>query len=132
MLTPQTLGDRLERRLTLLTGGPRDAPRRLRTMRDAIAWSHDLLTPEEQALFRRLAVFVGGSTLEAAEVVGRLGNGSTTDVFALLSSLVDHSLVQRLEGTDGGLNSGTPRFGMLETVREFAHWSGWWRPVNSR
>jgi DNA-binding CsgD family transcriptional regulator/tetratricopeptide (TPR) repeat protein len=89
-------------------------------MRDAIAWSHDLLIPEEQALFRRLAVFVGGWTFEAAEVVGRLGNGSATDVFALLSSLVDHSLVQRLEGADGGLNSGTPRFGMLETVREFA------------
>jgi excisionase family DNA binding protein len=120
VLTPQTLRDRLERRLMLLTGGPRDAPPRLRTMRDAIAWSHDLLIPEEQALFRRLAVFVGGWTFEAAEVVGRLGNGSATDVFALLSSLVDHSLVQRLEGADGGLNSGTPRFGMLETVREFA------------
>ena len=62
--------ERLQRRLPLLTGGGRDRPLRLQTMRDAIAWSHDLLTPEEQALFRRLAVFAGGCTLEAAEYVG--------------------------------------------------------------
>jgi predicted ATPase len=69
MLPPQALLARLEPRLGLLTGGPRDAPARLRTMRDAIAWSHDLLSEEEQRLFRCLAVFVGGCTLAAAEAV---------------------------------------------------------------
>jgi predicted ATPase/transcriptional regulator with XRE-family HTH domain len=69
-LSPAALLTRLERRLPLLSGGPRDAPDRQRTMRDTIAWSHDLLTPEEQTLFRRLAVFAGGIPLEAAEAVG--------------------------------------------------------------
>ena len=67
---PQALLARLEPRLSLLTGGARDLPRRQQTMHDAIAWSHDLLTEAEQMLFRRLAVFAGGFTLEAAEWVG--------------------------------------------------------------
>jgi excisionase family DNA binding protein len=80
MMPPATLLAQLDRRLPLLTGGARDQPDRLRTMRDAIAWSHDLLTPAEQALLRRLAVFIGGLTLDAAEwVLGEDGaDGSPT------------------------------------------------------
>ena len=114
VLPPRAMVVRLQRRLPLLTDGPRDLPARLRTMRDAIAWSHDLLTTEEQVLFRRLAVFVGGFRLEAAEVVcaAEAGRGSTT--IEGIASLVDKSLIRREEGTTDG-----PRFGMLETVREF-------------
>ena len=88
-------------------------------MRNAIAWSHDLLTPEEQTLFRRLAVFSGGCTLEAAEAV--VNPDGTLDVFAGIASLVDKSLLRQEEGAEG-----EPRFRMLETVREFG-WSGWRR-----
>jgi predicted ATPase len=69
LLSPQALLARLDHRLPLLTGGPRDQPPRLRSMRDAIAWSYDLLTPDEQVLFRRLAIFVDGATLDAIETV---------------------------------------------------------------
>jgi predicted ATPase/DNA-binding CsgD family transcriptional regulator len=126
LLPPPALLARLERRLPMLTGGPRDQPERLRTMRDAIAWSHDLLSPEEQTLFRHLAVFVGGCTLEAAEAVGKMheANGqsevassclsSHTSCFDLVASLADHSLLRQIEGV-----GDEPRYAMLETVREF-------------
>ncbi len=110
-LPPQALLNRLEQRLPLLTGGPRDAPTRLRTMREAIAWSHDLLSEEEQTLFRRLGVFVGGFTLEAA---GSVTQEPGVDVFAGVAALVDQSLVRRLDTV-----AGEPRFWMLEIVREF-------------
>ena len=107
-----TLRERLERRLPLLTGGGRDRPSRLQTMRDAIAWSHDLLSPAERILFRRLAVFVDGCTLEAAEAVGGDGSSSVLDVLAVL---VEASLLRPEAGPHG-----TTRYRMLETIREFA------------
>jgi predicted ATPase len=70
LLTPRAMLSRLDRRLPLLTGGARDRPVRQQTLRAAITWSHDLLEPDEQRVFRRLAVFVGGFTLEAIEGVG--------------------------------------------------------------
>jgi non-specific serine/threonine protein kinase len=112
LLPPQALQERLERSLPVLTGGPRDAPARQRTLRDAIAWSHDLLEGDEPALFRRLAVFSGGWTLEAAEAV--LGHDGALDVFTGITALADKSLVRPLATTDA-----EPRFGMLETIREF-------------
>ena len=95
--------ERLEQRLPLLAGGSRSAPERQRTLRATIAWSHDLLTPAEQDLFARLAVFAGGCTLEAAEEIC----GADLDAIA---SLVDKSLLRRTGD----------RYWMLETIREFA------------
>ena len=118
VLPPRAMLARLEQRLPLLADGPRDLPARQRTMRDAVAWSHDLLAPEEQALFRSLAAFAGGFTLEAAEQVAGGGeNAAPTplDVLRGVGALVDKSLLGR-----GAGSGGEPRFGMLETVREFA------------
>jgi predicted ATPase/class 3 adenylate cyclase len=112
MLPPQALLKRLERRLPLLTGGARTLPARQQTMRNAIAWSHDLLAADEQTLFQRLAVFSGGCTLEAAETV--LNLEGTLDVFGAIASLIDKSLLRQEEGVEG-----EPRFRMLETVREY-------------
>jgi predicted ATPase/DNA-binding CsgD family transcriptional regulator len=114
VLSPQAVLARLEHRLALLTGGSRDQPERLQTMREAIAWSYGLLTPHEQALFRRLAVFAGGCTLEAAEAVVTEEDGPGPATLDGLSSLVDSSLLVQLQQPDG-----EPRFSMLETIREF-------------
>jgi predicted ATPase/class 3 adenylate cyclase len=103
VLSPAALLERLDQRLPVLTGGARDVPDRQRTLRDTIAWSYELLDETEQRLFSRLAVFVGGFTLEAAEQV------CDADLDTL-TSLVEKSLVRQ----------GEDRFRMLETIREFA------------
>jgi predicted ATPase/DNA-binding CsgD family transcriptional regulator len=115
LFPPAALLSRLDRRLPVLTDGSRDQPTRLRTMRDAIAWSHDLLAEEEQILFRRLAVFSGGCTLEAAGAVTAGDVEPAIDVLAGIGSLVDQSLVRPVDQ-----ETGEPRFGMLETIREYA------------
>ena len=107
LLAPEALLERLEASLDLLTG-TRDADERHATLRATIAWSHDLLGPEEQRLFRRLAVFRGGATLESAEVVCEADLDT-------LASLLDKSLVRRRTG-----RLGEERFWMLETIKEFA------------
>ena len=114
MLTPPALAQRLKSRLTLLKGGGADLPQRQRTLRDTIAWSYELLDADEQKLFAWLAVFVGGWTLEAAEAIVS-AEGLTQSVLDVLSSLIDHNLVQRT--ADVGDEA---RFAMLETMREFA------------
>jgi predicted ATPase/class 3 adenylate cyclase len=110
ILTPQAMLERLERPLALLSGSGGGAPERQRTLRGAIAWSHDLLSADERALFRRLAVFAGGWTIDAAEAVAE-GSGNVLDG---LDSLVDKSLVRRHD------RAGEPHFEMLSTIREFA------------
>ncbi|MDF3041731.1 MAG: hypothetical protein K0Q71_4437, partial [Thermomicrobiales bacterium] len=112
MLPPQAMLTRLEHRLPMLTGGARDAPERQRTLRNTIAWSYDLLKPEDQVLFRRLAAFAGGATFEAVEAVAN-ADGSL-DVFGGLERLLEQSLLRQDVGPEG-----EPRFSLLETIREF-------------
>jgi predicted ATPase/DNA-binding CsgD family transcriptional regulator len=121
VLPPQAVLARLSNRLALLSSERRDVPERLRTMRNAIAWSHDLLTLSEQAVFRRLSVFAGGCTLEAAEAVLTAPYSRSDDdqllgidSLASISSLIEKSLLQQSAEANG-----TPRFRMLETIREF-------------
>jgi predicted ATPase len=108
--------DELRRRLgpclPLLTDGVVDHPDRQRTLRSAIAWSDDLLDPKDRALFRRLAVFRGGITADAAEATA--AGAPIEDVVGRLARLVEASLLFRPADTD------PPRFGMLETIREYA------------
>jgi tetratricopeptide (TPR) repeat protein len=124
LLTPATLLARLEHRLPLLTRGARDLPARQQTLRNTIAWSYDLLEAGEQQLFGRLAVFVGGFTLEAVQAVclpdaNRASSSTQASeegaVLEQLAQLLDKSLVQAQQGT-----SGEPRFTMLETIHEYA------------
>jgi len=110
---PHALLGRLARRLELLTDGAHDQPERLRSLRAGIAWSYDLLSADEQRLFRRLAVFAGGCTLAAAEAVDPVG---ATAMLGLVAALVDRSLLQPVATTGGG----EPRFAMLETIRACA------------
>jgi len=114
LLSPHAILQRLGSRLDFLKGGARDVPARHQTLRQAIAWSYDLLEPDERPFFRRLAVFVGGFTLEAAEQLcaGLVQEGTT--VLDGVAALEDKSLLIHAEGPEG-----EPRFGMLETIREF-------------
>jgi predicted ATPase/DNA-binding CsgD family transcriptional regulator len=111
VLSPKALLSRLGNRLEILTGGPRDAPAHQRTMRDTVAWSYDLLAPDERALLRRIAVFNGEITPESAEAVAAPGDAGCFDLF---SSLVEKNLIRRTSDPSGG-----PHFSMLETIRAF-------------
>ena len=116
LLSPAAMLARLDHRLNLLTGGARDLPERQQTLRGAIDWSYELLDESERRLFRRLSVFNGGCTLEAAEYVGIGPNDPeemAPDMLDLVASLLDKSLIRQEEGELEG------RFGMLHTIREF-------------
>ncbi len=113
LLPPPAILKRLDQSMKLLTGGAADLPTRQQTVRNAIDWSYTLLTPDEQTLFARLGVFVGGFSLESAESVcnadGRL------DVFAGVETLLRNSLLRQVESPDD-----EPRFDMLLTIRDYA------------
>jgi predicted ATPase len=115
LLPPHALLARLDQRFKLLSGGARDAPARQQTIRATIDWSYHLLSPAEQRLFRRLAVFVGGWTLAAAGAVCDRDGDLGLDMLDGLQSLLDKSLVRQVEGP-----GGEPRFRRLETIREYA------------
>ncbi len=112
LFSPQAILARLVERQALPAATWHDLPARQRTIADAIAWSHELLTPVERATFRRLAVFVGGWTTEAAEAV--CGDTLVPDPGAALLALVEQNMVRPVGPAD------EPRFTMLETIREFA------------
>jgi predicted ATPase len=136
LLPPTTLLDRLDRRLPVLAGGPHDLPARQKTMRDAIAWSYGLLDEPEQALFRRMCVFTGGCTLDAAEVICADGSDAA-GVLDGLTALMASSLLRLDEPAAPGqvpgpeqatapgqpearpAPAGAPRVTMLETIREY-------------
>ncbi len=114
LLPPQALLARLDQRLALLTGGARDVPARQQTLRNTIEWSYQLLNEEEQRLFRRLSVFVGGWQLSAAEALCQEIGQADLDVLNNLLALLDNSLIQSSEE-----GAEEPRFLTLQTMREF-------------
>ncbi len=114
LLPPQVLLTRLAHRLQVLTSGARDAPVRQQTLRNTLAWSYDLLDAEEQRLFRRLSVFVGGCTLEAVEGLYTSLGEMPADVLDGVASLMDKSLLRQTEQ-----EGEEPRLLMLETIREY-------------
>src|SRR6478609_6911663 len=119
LLPPQALLARLDDKMGLLTGGARDLPERQQTLRNTLDWSFDLLSGGERALFARLGVFAGTFDLPAAEAVGAAAAdpadpGRAGHVMDTLGSLVDSSLVRPQT------RNGEPRFGLLETIREYA------------
>jgi predicted ATPase/Tfp pilus assembly protein PilF len=123
ILSPSAMLRRLESMLGLLTGGARNLPARQQTMSDTIEWSYSLLDEHEQALFRRLSVFVRGCTLEVAETIAlgdpENGDGSTLaeigiDILDGLFSLVNESLIRQIES-----GTGETRYSMLELIREY-------------
>jgi predicted ATPase len=113
IMSPTDLAARLIKGLSLLTSDARDLPGRQRTLRGTIQWSHDLLVAEERRLFARLAVFAGGWTLDAAEAI--CAPKLELEIVDGLTSLVDSSLVKQSNASDASI-----RFGMLETIREYA------------
>src|SRR5208282_3802970 len=115
VLSPSSMLTRLASRLQLLTGGARDLPQRQQTLRAAMDWSYDLLNAAEQKLFRRLAVFMGGCTLEGVEAVCDTRGDLDLDLLDGMASMVDKSLAQHVEQAQG-----ESRFVMLETIREYA------------
>jgi predicted ATPase/serine/threonine protein kinase/DNA-binding CsgD family transcriptional regulator len=115
LLPPQALLSRIDQRLNVLSSTSRDVPARQQTLRKTIDWSYDLLEEDEKRLFRRLAVFVGGCTLEAAEAVCNAPGDLEEDVLDGVARLVDKSLLGQEAAIDG-----EPRLLMLETIREYA------------
>jgi predicted ATPase/class 3 adenylate cyclase len=114
VLEPGEILARLEQRLPMLATGASDLPERQRTLRGAIEWSYELLQPSQKALFGRLGIFAAGCTIEAAEAICNPGGELGLDTLDGMAALVGQSLVQRMA------DAGETRFGMLETIREFA------------
>jgi predicted ATPase/class 3 adenylate cyclase len=112
-MTPPQIRDRLDERFRLLTGGSRRALERHQTLRHAVQWSFDLLSPAERAVLARCSVFAGGFSLEAAESVGAGGNVAHDDILDLLDSLARKSLIMAERSGE------TMRYGLLETIRQF-------------
>jgi predicted ATPase/DNA-binding CsgD family transcriptional regulator len=114
LLSLPALLERLSHRLAVLTGGPRDLPERQQTMRKTISWSYNLLSQEEQRLFRLLSVFMGGATLEAVEAVSGTLRGESAPALDGVASLLDKHLLQRAPQDSKG-----SRFHLLEIIREY-------------